>query len=57
MSSTEYQKKNAVSMPIPKPKSDEKQSDFVFRCAAEIGDEYLRDQAIAICYQQWRDNK
>ena len=44
-------------MPIPKPKENEKQSEFVFRCAMEIGNEYPRDQAIAICYQQWKDRE
>jgi len=44
-------------MPIPKPKANEKQSDFIVRCVAEISKEYNKDQAIAICYQKWKDNE
>jgi hypothetical protein len=41
-------------MPIPKRKSEEKESEFISRCASQlIGEEgYERDQAVAICYQQ-----
>lgn len=42
-------------MPIPKPRKDEKQKDFMMRCVAKISNEYKRDQAVAICYKQYRD--
>ena len=44
-------------MPIPKPKAREKQSDFRMRCVAEISKEYKQDQAIAICYNKWKENE
>ena len=44
-------------MPIPKPKANEKQSDFMMRCVAQISKEYKKDQAIAICYKAYRDDK
>ena len=44
-------------MPIPTPKPNEKQSDFMTRCVASISKEYKKDQAIAICYQKWTDNE
>ena len=44
-------------MPIPKPKKNEKQSDFIMRCVAVIGKEYKKDQALAICYKEYRDAK
>jgi len=43
-------------MPIPTPKPNEKQSEFMTRCVASISKEYKQDQAIAICYQKWKDN-
>ena len=42
-------------MPIPKPKKDEKEKDFISRCMKAIGDEYPQKQALAICYQKWND--
>lgn len=37
-------------MPIPKPKGDETQNDYVSRCMSAIGDEYdTNEQAVAIC--------
>ena len=44
-------------MPIPKPKANEKQSDFIVRCVAEISKEYNKDQAVAICYKTYKDNE
>lgn len=44
-------------MPIPKPKAKEKQSDFIMRCVATISKEYKSDQALAICYKNWKDAK
>ena len=43
-------------MPIPKPKANEKQSDFMMRCVAQISNEYNKEQAVAICYQKWKEN-
>jgi hypothetical protein len=42
-------------MPIPKPKANEKQNEFMMRCVASIGKEYKKQQAIAICYKTWKD--
>ena len=42
-------------MPIPKPKANEKQRDFMIRCVAEMKKEYKQDQAVAICYQSYKD--
>jgi hypothetical protein len=44
-------------MPIPKPQSGEKQSDYIQRCLEAIGSEYPQDQAVAICYTQWKEGK
>lgn len=41
-------------MPIPKPKSEESESEFVSRCIGEIYDEYGQEQSAAICYQTYR---
>lgn len=43
-------------MPIPKPKQNEKQSDFILRCVQSISNEYGKEQAIAICYKQYKEN-
>ena len=43
-------------MPIPKPKANEKQSDFMMRCVAEISNEYNKEQAVAICYNKWTED-
>jgi hypothetical protein len=44
-------------MPIPEPKSGEKQSEFIQRCVVQIGAEYDRRQALAICYKKYRESK
>jgi hypothetical protein len=45
-------------MPIPKPQSGEKQSDYIQRCMQAIGSEYQdKDQAVAVCYTHWREGK
>ena len=45
-------------MPIPKPQAGEKQSDYIQRCMQEISSEYTdKDQAVAVCYTQWREGK
>jgi hypothetical protein len=42
-------------MPIPKPKANEKQSDFMMRCVASISKEYKKEQAVAICYKKYKN--
>src|SRR5262249_30129741 len=46
-------------MPLPRPKADESQDDFIGRCMSNqtIQDDYGKgsDQAVAVCHQQWRD--
>lgn len=44
-------------MPIPEPRKNEKQRDFMSRCVASISKEYKKDQAVAICYKKYRDNE
>jgi hypothetical protein len=45
-------------MPIPKVKSGEKQSEYIQRCLEAIGSEYPnKDQAVAVCYTQFREGK
>ncbi len=44
-------------MPIPKPKKDEKQDEYIGRCMAAIGNEYKQDVALGICYDTWRKEK
>jgi len=44
-------------MPIPKPKTDETQREFIMRCVMVTSKEYKKDQALAICYKQWKDAK
>tara|TARA_R110002049_G_scaffold258637_1_gene434406 strand:+ start:1044 stop:1490 length:447 start_codon:yes stop_codon:yes gene_type:complete len=44
-------------MPIPKPKSGEKQSQFMMRCVAKMMVEYPKEQAIAICYNSFRGSE
>jgi len=47
-------------MPIPKPRENEKESEFIGRC---MGDEVMnRDypdskQRVAVCYNSWREKK
>lgn len=45
-------------MPIPKPKSKEKKSEFVSRCVSQISSEYKDNkQAVAICYNSFDEAK
>lgn len=45
-------------MPIPKPKSDENEKDFMSRCMGDpIMQEYGQDQRAAICYKQARKSE
>jgi|TARA_R110001583_G_scaffold3217_1_gene21044 hypothetical protein len=41
-------------MPLPKPKPNEKQSDFMTRCLEVAMTEFPEDQAVAVCYAQFR---
>jgi hypothetical protein len=45
-------------MPLPKPRADEKQQEFITRCMSDgtMMIEYKeRDQRLAVCYVQWKD--
>ena len=44
-------------MPIPSPRANEPQKDYVSRCYSEISQEYDRAGAFAICYSKWREKK
>lgn len=44
-------------MPIPKPRENEKQKDFMIRCVPQMMKEYKENQAIAICYKSYKDKK
>lgn len=45
-------------MPLPKPKKDETQSDYVSRCMeAQSDEDKPQDQKLAICYSKYRDSK
>jgi hypothetical protein len=45
-------------MPIPTPSGREQESDYIGRCMEAIGSEYTdKDQALAVCYTQWRESK
>lgn len=41
-------------MPIPTP-TNETQKEYISKCMSAIGDEYDTDQALAICYDTWRE--
>lgn len=42
-------------MPIPKPKGDESQNDYVGRCMSAIADEYdTNEQAVAVCISTYQ---
>ena len=43
--------------PIPSPSGDEDEQTFVSRCMEEIGGEYDQEQALAICYNKYREGK
>ena len=45
-------------MPLPKPKANETQQEFISRCVSDdtMMIEYKRqDQRLAVCYVTWRD--
>lgn len=47
-------------MPMPKPKPNEEQSDWVSRCMSNptMNDEFPdQAQRVAVCHQIWRDSK
>jgi len=44
-------------MPIPSPKSGEKEQEFISRCVSQISGEYNQDQATAICYSKYKKSK
>lgn len=47
-------------MPIPKPKDDENQDEFIERCMGDdtMQEEYPdNDQRLAVCYDAWRKDK
>jgi hypothetical protein len=42
----------------PETTSGEKQSDYIQRCMEAIASEYTdKDQAVAVCYTQWKEGK
>ena len=42
-------------MPIPKPKTGEKQKDYMIRCVPELSKYHDKEQAMAICYKTYRE--
>ena len=45
-------------MPVPSPGKDEDKETFISRCiSAEVDAGREQDQASAICYDKWRDDK
>ena len=46
-----------AKMPIPKKKDGEKQTDFMIRCVPIMMKEYDKSQAIAICFDAYKNNK
>lgn len=45
-------------MPLPKPKAEETQKDFIARCMSDkimIAEYQRQDQRLAVCYISWRD--
>lgn len=44
-------------MPIPSPRSGEKENEYIGRCMHAIGDEEDTDQQLAVCYSKWREHQ
>lgn len=47
-------------MPVPAPKSGEKQNDFISRCMSndEMQSKFPdQEQRVAVCFTKWRENK
>lgn len=43
-------------MPIPKPRYNEKEEEFISRCMSDdVMQEYPENQRSAICYRQWNN--
>lgn len=45
-------------MPLPKPKKEEKQNDFIARCVSTpvmVKDFPNEQQRLAVCYLQWKN--
>ena len=42
-------------MPIPRPKQNEKQKDFMVRCVPQLMKYHDKEQAIAICYKTFKE--
>lgn len=44
-------------MPIPQPSSGQNESEYISECIATLINEGKdKEQAAAICYEQWRNN-
>jgi hypothetical protein len=49
---------NVFFMPIPEPKTSEKQADYIQRCMEiTLGESESAEQALAICYAKWKEGK
>lgn len=47
-------------MPIPIPKKEEKQKEFIERCMSNpsmVMDYTMNQQRLAICHLSWKENK
>lgn len=47
-------------MPIPNPRPNEKQNDFISRCVSALADSdpnMPNEQRVAICFDKWRKSK
>lgn len=47
-------------MPLPKPKRNEKQADFVSRCVQDLSDKgefSTNKQRVAVCYSEFNKSK
>ena len=42
-------------MPVPNPRPEEQESEFISRCISELYNEYGQEQSAGICYSQWED--
>lgn len=42
-------------MPIPEPQPDEKREEFIERCMETVGEEEENEQALAICFDKWKE--
>ena len=44
-------------MPIPKPKPNEKPSDFMARCMSELTEFPNQKQRAAVCAKEWAEHQ